>query len=273
MEVITVTSQGQDASRFISNFSNSIRLSDNYEVGLLKIAHPPTMNITDKNNKIFIFNKEKFAEATLEVPSGFYETSHDVPQAIYESLMNYNDDGNDEGGEDIPFTHLLPTNEDLEAFRTAATIRYISRQSADNTNLILELVDKKTLFHTNNNSDDNILHFLDFRIKNHSARSLAITNYDLESRDQLGFIYSSIVSNSLIDNRVSRLLDTVAIKSNRNEHSLFEVQNPIFHNVSAASFIDISFEIRGVNGDFMKFHGDLPTVLTLGIRKKRNDSI
>ena len=107
---------------------------------------------------------------------------------------------------------------------------------------------------------------MDFRIKKHSARSLTITNYDLESRDQIGFIYSSIVSNSLIDNRVSRLLDAVAIKSNRNEH-------PIFHNVSAASFIDISFEIQDVNGDFMKFYGDLPTVLTLGIRKKRNDYI
>ena len=146
MEVITVTSQGQDASRFISNLSNSIRLSDNYEVGLLKIAHPPTMNITDKNNKIFIFNKEKFAKATLEVPTGFYETSHDVAQAIYESLMNYDDVGNNEGGKDNPFSQLLPTNEDLEAFKTAATIRYTSRQSADNTSLILELVDKKHFF-------------------------------------------------------------------------------------------------------------------------------
>ena len=65
----------------------------------------------------------------------------------------------------------------------------------------------------------------------------------------------------------------IAIKSNRNEHTIFEVQNLIFHNVSAALFIDISFEIRAVNADFMKFHGDLPTVLTLGIRKKRNDYI
>ena len=59
-------------------FPNSIRLLDNYEVGLLKIAHFPTMNITDKNNKIFIFNREKFAKATQEVPTGFYETSHDL---------------------------------------------------------------------------------------------------------------------------------------------------------------------------------------------------
>ena len=86
--VITVTSQGQDASKFISNFSNSIKLSDNYQVGLLKITHPPTGNITVVNNKMFILND---SAAIVEIPTGYYETNHDVVQAMYESLSSYSD--------------------------------------------------------------------------------------------------------------------------------------------------------------------------------------
>ena len=271
MEVITVTSQGQDAAKFISNFSNSIRLSDNYEVGLLKIAHPPTMNITNINNKMFIHNKEKDAIAILEIPAGFYETTHDVVQAMEKSLSNYNVTRDDYSGAHQPIAVETPRD-----VITSATIRYGTRNAttADNSRVVLELTDKKSFFLTKEEYQSlNILHFLDFRIGNLATRGLVVNNYDLESIDQIGFVYSSIVSNSLIDYRVSRLLDTVVIKSHKNGHHLFEVQNPVFHEVSAASFIDISFEIRDVNGDIIKFHGDLPTILTLGIRKRQNLSI
>ena len=50
------------------------------------------------------------------------------------------------GGGDNPSSQLLPINENLEAFKAEATIRYTSRQTADNTSLILELVDKKNFF-------------------------------------------------------------------------------------------------------------------------------
>ena len=247
MEVITVTSQGQDAAKFISNFSNSIRLSDNYEVGLLKIAHPPTMNITNINNRMFIHNKEKDAIAILEIPAGFYETTHDVVQAMEKSLSNYNVTKDNYSGAHQPIADQTPRD-----VITSATIRYGTRNTttADNARVVLELTDKKSFFLTKEEYQSlNILHFLDFRIGNLATRGLVVNNYDLESIDQIGFVYSSIVSNSLIDYRVSRLLDTVVIKSHKNGHHLFEVQNPVFHEVSAASFIDISFEIRDVNGE------------------------
>jgi len=252
MEVITVTSQGQDATQFVSNFSNSIKLSDNYQVGLLKIAHPPTVNVTNVNNKMFILDKVNNRTVVIEIPTGYYETNHDVVQAMFDSLSNYKD--NNDGG---------------DAVSTEAVIRYGARGAsvADNKNLVLELSDKKTFFMTGYQSA-NILRLLDFRIENMGIRALSVTNYDLQSETQIGFIYSSIVSNSLIDYRVSRLLDTVSLKSIKNGHQLFEVQNPVFHDVSAASFIDISFQIRDVDGKLIQFHSDLPTILTLGIRKK-----
>ena len=266
MEVITVTSQGQDAAKFISNFSNSIRLSDNYEVGLLKIAHPPTMNITNMNNRMFIQNKESDGIAVLEIPAGFYETTHDVVQAMQKSLSNYNVTKDDYSGKHQPIAE-----DSARDVITSATLRYGARNatSADNSRVFLELVDKKSFFLIKEEYQSiNILHFLDFRIENLATRGLVINNYDLESKDQIGFVYSSIVSNSLIDYRVSRLLDTVSLKSIKNGHQLFEVQNPVFHDVSAASFIDISFQIRDVDGKLIQFHSELPTILTLGIRKK-----
>ena len=52
---------------------------------------------------------------------------------------------------------------------------------------------------------NNVLRLLDLRLKNIGIRGLSVTNYDLQSKVQIGFIYSSIVSNSLIEYRVSRL--------------------------------------------------------------------
>lgn len=263
MQVITVTSQGQDASQFISNFSNSIKLSDNYQVGLLKIAHPPVMNVTERNNRMFIFEKDSGEIDILEIPVGFYETTHDVARAMYFTLSDNSKE------DDVKWR----TEEAQTSVITTANIRYGARNASivDSSKLILELLDKKSFFLSKTEYNDlNILKLLDFRIDNLASRALMINNYDLESKDQIGFIYSSIVSNSLIDYRVSRLLDTVAIKSRKNGHCLFEVQNPVFHDVSAASFIDMSFEVRDINGEFLKFHGDLPTILTLAIRKKPN---
>ena len=247
MEVITVTSREQNPSRFISNFTNSIRFSEDYEVGLLKVAYPPVINVSDKNNKLYISQKGTHFTAILEIPTGFYETTHDVAQAIYEVLMEFND----------------------EDMNTKVILRYSASGNADHTKLSLQFEDKKTVFVANEITEGNVLYLLEYRIKNFITRTLTIQNYELPVHDQIGFIYSSIVSNSLIDYRVSRLLDTVAIKTPRNGgHYLFEVQNPVFHNVSAASFIDINFEIRDINGNFLEFHSDLPTMLTLGIRKK-----
>ena len=252
MEVITVTSKGQDPSRFISNFTNSIRFSEDYEVGLLKIAYPPVINVSDKNNKIYISKKGVSSTTVLEIPTGFYETTHDVAQAIYEVLTEFQD----------------------EEMNTSVIFRYSASGNADHAKLTLQFEDKKTVFVVNEMTVGNVLYLLEYRIKKFTTRTLTIQNYDLPAHDQLGFIYSSIVSNSLIDYRVSRLLDTVAIRTPKNGgHCLFEVQNPVFHDVSAASFIDISFEIHDIDGNFLHFHGDLPTILTLGIRKKRNHSI
>ena len=262
MEVITVTSKNQNPSRFVSNFINSINLSNNYEVGLLKIAHPPTANVTNENNKIYVAKKGSNLQAIYEIPKGFYATTHEIAQAIYDILKKVTDDYGEED------------DDDEDDINTRTVLRYSTTGTADHSKLTLQLEDKKTVFVSSDITKGNVLKLLDYRITNFMARTLIIQNYDLQPKDQVGFIYSSIVSNSLIDYHVSRLLDTVTIKSSKNGgHCIFEVQNPVFHDVSAASFIDISFEIRNLDGEFIQFQNDLSTILTLGIRKKLKPTI
>ena len=128
--------------------------------------------------------------------------------------------------------------------------------------------DKDVNFYTDHNTVDNILFFLDFKLDDYKSRTLNIKNYDLRSDDKLGFIYSSIVSNSLIDSHQSRILDTIPLRSD-DGYTFYEAINPVFHRMAVASFIDIEFYIRSVNGDLVEFSENLPTVLTLTIRKKQ----
>ena len=261
MNVITITSLGQNPSSFISNFTNSIQLSENYEIGLLKIACPPIYNVSEENNKLYIAKKGEGELQIFDIPRDFYPTTHNLAQAIY---------------------HVLQSNsvedsiiDEKDTIDFSASLRYQgSGGSADHSKLILQLNDKKVNFVAGENKPGNILDLLEYRIKDFAARTLTIQNYDLTAQDQICFIYSSIVSNSLIDSNVSRLLDTVPIKSSKNGgYFMLEVQNPVFHDVSSSSFIDINFEIRNVFGEFVQFVSGLPVILTLGLRKKQVPSI
>ena len=260
MNVITITSLDQNPSSFISNFTNSIQLSENYEIGLLKIACPPIYNVSEENNRLYIVKKGE-GELVFDIPRDFYPTTHDLAQAIYHVLQsNSVEDLNIDEKDTIDFS---------------SSLRYQgSGGSADHSKLILQLNDKKVNFVADENKPGNILDLLEFRIKDFTARTLTIQNYDLTAQDQICFIYSSIVSNSLIDSNVSRLLDTVPIKSSKNGgYYMLEVQNPVFHDVSSSSFIDINFEILNVFGEFVQFVQGLPVILTLGLRKKQVPSI
>ena len=261
MEVITVTSQAQNAAQFISNFSNLINVTDEYEVGLLKIAHPPVANITNDNREILLGTKDGLVISGRAIPVGYYGTTHEIGQAICDSLQE------EERSSEDTFTPL-----NWFEVPISLTQRYQSRQtqsSVENNKMIIELKEKDFYFVGGENVTT-VLSYLDYKMSGLALRGIVLNNEDVRPHTQIAFLYSSIVSNSLIDSRLSRLLDTVELKTERNEHSLFEVKNPVFHKVSAASFIDITFEIRNVNGELINFHGDLPTILTLGIRKKQN---
>lgn len=97
-------------------------------------------------------------------------------------------------------------------------------------------------------------------------------------RTDLAFLYSSIIENSLIDARQSRLLTTIPITSKRG-YNYFQFVNPIYKLISVRQFMEISFKILDKKGQPFQFnlYGDdansgnpqYNTILNLHIRGKQ----
>ena len=97
-------------------------------------------------------------------------------------------------------------------------------------------------------------------------------------KTDLAFLYSSVVANSLINNKESRLLTTIPLTSRRG-YNYFQFSQPIYRPISVRQFMEISFEVLDRHGKFLKFNlfGDnlnedqesreYPTILNLHIRK------
>ena len=97
-------------------------------------------------------------------------------------------------------------------------------------------------------------------------------------KTDLSFLYSSVVENSLINNKESRLLTTIPLTSKRG-YNYFQFSQPIYRAISVRQFMEISFEVLDRHGKFLKFNlfGDnlkedqesreYPTILQLHIRK------
>ena len=97
---------------------------------------------------------------------------------------------------------------------------------------------------------------------------------------RLGFLYCSIVENSLINNEQTRLLCIFPIISKRG-YSFYEVNQTIYKTISVLQFSTITFTIVDSQGDLIEFSlkGDeltnhkkgrkkYPTLLNLHIRKR-----
>ena len=253
MQVITVTSNLDNPADFTSAFTNAVQLSNEDEVGLLSISHAPACNITEYNNKLYVKDSEHHRLTRIVIPEGYYETSFQLLKIFYGALNEH------------PDPH--DPNED-DRVDTRANLKY-RNSSIMNEIMVLELTNKNSRF-DDVDFPDNILKFLNCVIPDTSVRSLSLNDFHLPSPIQMGFIYSTIVSNSLINDRSSPLLATVPIVSPSDEYCTYEIINPVFHDISTFNFIDISFEIRDINANIINLAMGKPTILTIAIRKKDN---
>jgi len=95
-------------------------------------------------------------------------------------------------------------------------------------------------------------------------------------KTDLAFLYSSVVENSLINNRESRLLCTFPATSKRG-YTFFQFAQPIYRSITIRQFMDISFEILDnkeksfdfnlYGDDHNKENREYPTILNLHIRR------
>ena len=100
-------------------------------------------------------------------------------------------------------------------------------------------------------------------------------------RTKMAFLYASPVENSLINNRLSRMLTPIPITSKRG-YNYVEFAQPLYRKIDVRNFMDISFEIIDLHKNKVKFQlfGDdlatdekgnpireYPTILNLHIRR------
>ena len=258
-QYITITSEDQNPCDFISNFVESVNVDDGYEVAVKSIFHAPVYNITEDNNKFAITSQPRSSggerhDIVLEIPTGFYESTCDVMAAIHSTFVH-------------------------EGQGTLVTLKF----SDGNVTLTFTGNSRKiTGLDTNhyfvlNNYEAPLLGVIGFCAHEHvnlrdhvKVDRIAVAQYIIENTTQAGFLYSSIVSNSMINQKQSRLLACIPIES-RPGHNYYEATNPVYRPLSVHSFTDIHFLLTDVHGRDLRvdLEADLPTILTLHVRKIR----
>ena len=275
-QYITITSEDQNPCDFISNFVESVNIANGYEVAVKSIFHAPLYNITGDNNKFALTTRRSGRDAlsTFEIPVGFYESTCDIVAAIHKVLSE-----SVAGEGEVVAEHTVRTD---PLIGVAPTIKIVN----GTISLILS-------GNTKRNPENNIFFLIDNNLHRDSqllrmlgycshdilkVDSIVVSNYTLENTCEAGFLYSSIVTNSMINQKQSRLLACLPINS-KSGYNFYEVQNPVYQPLSVHSFTDINFALTDIHGEIMlmdhiHYSGgykktDLPTILILHIRKIR----
>ena len=257
---ITVTSSNQNPCDFVSNFTDAINLNDGYEVAVTRIIHAPAYNITETCNTLTtVHYADKYMPIKHSIPVGFYATSTDILKAIEKELRRH--------GEDEMLLSLVTTAPNF-AYKAAGESSYLEiSQKASSS-------DRGIMFKMGEASP--LLKVLGFLIEKKTHR-IDISHYTLDNAVEAGFLYSNIVTNSMVNQQQSRLLALVPIES-KIGYNFHEVINPLYNPLSVHSFTDIGFTLTNVRGEIMEMDNiqsskeddqaiRYPTIITLHIRK------
>ena len=232
---IVVTSKDQNPASFISNFTDSINISDGYEIALISIYHGPIYNITENINHFKLENKDG-EQTTYKIPIGYYQTTYMILLAIKNVLEGSN-------------------------------IRVVSAKVGSRS--VLQLLSGEKFIANGSNAD--LMHYLGQII---SATKINVEYDILGSSIVPTFIYSNIVSETVIDGHYTRMLATVPLKTDDPGYNFHEFENPVYHLLRVNSFTDISFQLRDIYGELIEINDEVnaqkyPTVMLLHIRRRQ----
>ncbi len=282
-QYITITSEEQNPCDFISNFVESVNIADGYEVAVKSIFHAPLYNITDDNNKFALttIRARKDVIAKFEIPIGFYESPCEVMSAIHKVLSNAvkldedaEEDEDDQPDHIVQPDPLITSAPSIKIQHGSTYLKISDNASRSADRKIYFLID------FNLHGDAQLLKMLGYC--SHGilkTDNIVVQDYTFENPCEAGFLYSSIVTNSMINQKQSRLLACLPINS-KPGYNYYEVQNPVYQPLSVHSFTDIHFALTDIHGKIMMMapmlasNGwykitDLPTILMLHIRKIR----
>ena len=252
----TITSGENHPAEFVSNFTSPVKLGDDYEIGLQSITHGPVYNIPDGYNKISIkwsFQKDHKVYP-IRVDPGFYYSVSQLFKNIYEKLTTF--------FAEEPADNFDPDYWGDEELKYALVDGKISIRLPTNAFFYI---------HARDLSKTNPLQYL-FHMPFGSYKRISDFNNPIPHKNQLAFLYSSVIGESYINSRKSRLLAIVPLTS-ENGYTYFEFTNVSYYPLAVSTFTDILFSLKDVHGKQIQLGDDTsdvkyPTILNLHIRKR-----
>lgn len=113
------------------------------------------------------------------------------------------------------------------------------------------------------NKEPNLTQFFTFPIGYYN--SIQLIGQSLPEKDLLGFLYCSVIENSYINTRASRLMASIPLKS-KSGFSQHEFVNPYYYAIAISDFSSIEFELRDGEGDLIDFTENAYLVLNLHVK-------
>lgn len=236
-----------------TNFFHPVTINEGFQLALTGFSSGSICNVTTQNNLIYIVWGEQ--EAALPMPPAYYHTIGLLLTAIKESVNSF-------------IKSEWKINREV-------TLKYSVRSN------VWTLTMASGISITMCNHDySNALNLLEMEDGNY--QTISVLDSKLLEDAQPAFLYCSIVQESYINSRQSRLLDVIPLKINR-KYNFYEPHSLKFRKIAIEEFNNISFEIRDSDGKLIEFHSPggtcrfhgvththqpRPVVLNLQIKRK-----
>ena len=285
-EFITLISPVDSPSEFSTQFDSTIPLNSDFEVGLKSIFHGGKCNVCEENNYFFISSYDATASTRnlnphknstrLTIPIGFYRNTSNILDAIKISVDNFIQTG---GRDNTWFkTGHIPIRTTITPVvksRTERKNQPISPNEDETFSLKLDIKEPDLKFYQPKRID-NLLSFLG-KSAFGTFSEIHVRNFDLQSKDEIGFVYCSLVKSSRLNNKNTNLLAIIPLSSNNGAgYAHHRVVNPTYYPVAVTSFERIKIELRNTEQQLIHIQNVrerdqtlYPTIITLHVRQKR----
>ena len=229
-----------------TQFLFPVRVDDGYEIALSGFSCGGVCNVDSVTDRLFLKNKKEEVTYTVRIPHGHYPTVGTLMEVIGYGI-NKTIKKND-----------WRFNEATVKFKAANATWYLKLPEG------LAIVARRSV-------EENVLSLL--HVPDGDYVELTAPEAPFEDSIEQAFIYSSVVEESYIDGRLSRLLATVPVSKSR-AFTYFEPTVLKFHKIAIQEFSSILIEIRGTHGQLLEFakYDSLPNPVRnlTGLHKSMN---
>ena len=246
----TIISNG-NPSQFTTNFTSPILLEDGYLLGVKSLFYGEINNINSKNNVIFLEIDENFINNAGE--TFLHNAGESIPILI--TQKRYNSTG------DLLTEIKNRVSEYLDAnFPRMRAV--ILNYTITHDKWLVKLPTGINFLKSSSNPSVLVLLTMKDGLYNH----LETRDAAFENEKHVGFLYCSIIENSYINSKSSRLLTTIPLSST-DGMSYHEYNIPNYYRISIRNFSDINFELCNENGELLEFSDTSKLILNLHMKK------